>query len=115
MLYAILTVACLNHANILIHVFLLTNLLYFNYLGLSSPNDTRLGRRIEFFNEMALQFVTYHLALFPLAPTLEDEELAGYSMIGSVCFVFLVNLVLMVCLSVSELKRKLKLRKLKGA
>ena len=111
--YAILTISCVNNGNILIHVFLLTNLINFNYLGLSNPNDSILGRKMEFFNEFGLQFITYHLALFPLSPTLKDEELAGYSMIGAVGLVFLVNLIIMVVLSIVGLKRKLYLRRLK--
>ena len=54
MVYAILTVACVNNPNILIHVFLLTNILYTVYLGLSSPNDSPLGRRMEYLNEIGL-------------------------------------------------------------
>ena len=87
--------------------------MYIVYLGTISPNDTKLARRIEYFNESGLQFITYHLALFPLSLTVEDEELAGFSMIGSICFVFFVNLLIMVVVSIGALKRKLKLRGLK--
>ena len=52
--YAILTVACINNPNILIHVFLLTNIMYIVYLGLSMPNDSKLARRVEYFNESGL-------------------------------------------------------------
>ena len=113
LVYASLTVICIKQGNILIHVFLLTNLLYSKYLGLANPNDSLLGRRMEYFNEIGLQIVTYHLALFPLSPTLGDEELAGYSMIGAVGIVFTINLIVMVCLSIAGLRRKLYLRKLK--
>ena len=57
--------------------------------------------------------ITYHLALFPLAPTLDDEELAGWSMIGTIGAVFLINLIVMVCITIGGIKRKLYLRKLK--
>ena len=87
--------------------------MYIVYLGTISPNDTKLARRTEYFNESGLQFITYHLALFPLSLTVEDEELAGFSMIGSICFVFFVNLLIMVVVSIGALKRKLKLRGLK--
>lgn len=87
--------------------------MYVVYMGLTSPNETVLARRVEFFNESGLQFITYHLALFPLAPTVEDEELAGFSMIGAICLVFFVNLLIMVVVSIGGLKRKLKLRGLK--
>ena len=40
LMYAILTVVCIDNPNILIHVFLATNLLYVVYMGLVSPNDT---------------------------------------------------------------------------
>ena len=113
MLYAILTVACINNPNILIHVFLITNILYTVYLGLSNPNDTPLGRRMEFMNEIGLHLITYHLALFPLAPNSDDEALAGYSMIAAIGLVFVGNLVIMVWLSISGVKRKCYLRKLK--
>ena len=54
MAYAILTIACINNSNILIHVFLLTNMIYVVYLGNANPNDTPLGRRMEFMNEIGL-------------------------------------------------------------
>lgn len=54
LLYAILTVACIDHPNILIHVFLLTNLLYVVYFGWANPHDTAIGRRMEYFNEIGL-------------------------------------------------------------
>ena len=87
--------------------------MYVAYFGTTEPNDTTLARRVEYFNECGLQFITYHLAMFPLAPTVEDEELAGFSMIGSICLVFLSNLIVMVCVSIGAFKRKLKLRGLK--
>ena len=68
---------------------------------------------MEYMNEVGLQLITYHLALFPLAPTLDDEALAGWSMIGTVGAVFLINLVIMVCITIGGVKRKLYLRKLK--
>ena len=113
MMYAILTVACVNNPNILIHVFLITNILYTVYLGLSNPNDTPLGRRMEFMNEIGLQLVTYHLALFPLAPNSDDESLAGFSMVAAIGLVFVSNLIIMVWISISGVKRKCFLRKLK--
>ena len=57
--------------------------------------------------------ITYHLALFPLAPTLDDEALYGWSMIGTIGAVFLINLIIMVCITIGGIKRKLYLRKLK--
>ena len=113
MTYAILTITCINNPNILIHVFLLTNIFYFVYLGLASPNDTPLGRRVEFLNGIGLQLITYHLALFPLAPTLDDEALAGWSMIGTVGAIFVANLTIMVCITIGKLKRSCYLKKLK--
>ena len=115
MVYAILTISCINNPNILIHVFLLTNILYTVYLGLANPNDAPLGRRMELMNEIGLQLITYHLALFPLAPTLEDEELAGWSMIGTLAIVFLTNLFIMLAVTIGNLRRKCYLRKLKKA
>ena len=53
------------------------------------------------------------MALFPLAPTTADEELAGYSMIGCILMVFLANLSVMVVLTIVGVRRKLYLRKLK--
>ena len=89
MMYAIMTVACSNNPNILIHVFLITNVYYMVYVGYTEPHDTTVGRRQEFMIEIFLQITTYHLALFPLAPTLEDEQLAGWTMIGTLGAVFL--------------------------
>ena len=113
MVYAILTILCISNPNILIHVFLFTNLIYSLYLGLANPHDAPLGRRMEFINEIGLQLITYHLALFPLAPTLDDEELAGWSMIGTIGLVFAVNLVIMLGVTIGGVRRKLYLRKLR--
>ena len=87
--------------------------MYVVYTGNVGPNDTKLARRVEYMNESFLQITTYHLALFPLAPTLADEELAGWSMVATICTVFLCNLVVMLTLSICGVKRKLYLRKLK--
>lgn len=88
-------------------------MIYVAYLGYANTNDTPLARRMEYFNEIGLQVVTYHLTLFPLCLTLEDEEMLGWSMIGFVCFVFLVNMTIMIVLAVLAVKRKLYLNKLK--
>ena len=112
-LYAFLALICINNPNILIHVFLASNILFLVYLGLASPNDTTLARRIEIMNESFLQLTTYHLALFPLAPTLEDEKLAGWSMVGTIGAVFVINVLVMLVMSICGLRRKLYLRKLK--
>ena len=57
--------------------------------------------------------ITYHLALFPLAPNSDDETLAGFSMIAAIGLVFVSNLTIMIWLSISGVKRKCYLRKLK--
>ena len=113
LLYAVLTVVCINNPNILIHVFLATNILSAVYLGLTGPHDTKLGLRTEYLSECFLQLTTYHLALFPLAPTIADEELAGWSMVATVGAVFLINLCLMLYLSICGLRRRLYLRRLR--
>ena len=100
MVYAILTILCISNPNILIHVFLLTNILYIVYVGLVSPNDTVMSRRMEIFNESGLQLVTYHLALFPLAHSTDGEFDWGWSMVGTVGFVFAANLGVMVLVSI---------------
>ena len=68
---------------------------------------------MELLNESLLQLATYHLALFPLAPTLADEEFAGWSMVATICTIFLINLCVMLAVSIGALRRKLYLRKLK--
>ena len=113
-MYAILTIVCVQQPNILIHVFLLTNLIYVTYLGYTDTNDTPLARRMEILNEVGLQIITYHLALFPLCLTLEGEELLGWSMIGFVVFVFFVNMTVMIVLAIISIKRMLYLKKLKS-
>ena len=89
-----------------------SNVLYNTYLGWSGAHDTPLSRRTEFFNEIGLQIAAYHLALFPLL-SLDLEEKAGYSMIGVVAFVFMVNLGIILVMSIQSVKRKLYLSKLK--
>ena len=54
LMYGILTIACINNPNILIHVFLANNILYIMYMGQVSPNETQVSRRMEFFNECLL-------------------------------------------------------------
>ena len=51
--------------------------------------------------------------MFPHALTIEDEMLQGWVMIGSLSFVFTLNLMVMLITSIMNLKRKLRLRKLK--
>ena len=115
LLYAIITVTCLQNPNICIHVFLLSNLVYIFYFATARAHDTALSRRIEYFNEVGLQITTYHLALFPLAVTTADEEIFGWSMIGSVCAVFAINLIIILAITIATVKRKLYLKKLKKA
>ena len=106
MVYAILTLSCKNNPNICIHVFLLTNLVYLVYFGHARCHDSALARRMEFFNEVGLQLTTYHLALFPLLLTVEDETTMGWSMIGFICGVFFFNLAVIVVISIHAAKRK---------
>ena len=64
-------------------------------------------------NEIYLQLVTYHLALFPLMRTLKDEEIVGWFMIGTLGAVFICNILIMISVMIKALKRKLLLRKLR--
>lgn len=86
-------------------------LVYFNY---ARSHDTDISRRIELMNEISLQLITYHLALFPLALTLDDEEMFGWSMIGFIFANFFLNLSIILMITISALKRKLYLRGLKN-
>lgn len=52
--YAFLTVICRNNPNILIHMFLMSNLIYVVFLGVAEPNDEKLAKRLEYFNESGL-------------------------------------------------------------
>lgn len=113
LLYAVLVVVCINNPNILIHVYLLCNICYVVYLGVTEPNDSTVGRRVEYFNETGLQIITYHLALFPLALTVEGEEMLGWSMIACVVLVFAVNLGVMITLTIKNVKRKCFLKSLR--
>ena len=85
-------------------------LVYFNY---ARSHDTDVSRRIELMNEISLQLITYHLALFPLAQTLDDEEKFGWSMIGFIFANFFLNLSIILMITLSAMKRKLYLRGLK--
>ena len=67
MIYAILTATCLQNPNICIHIFLFSNIMYLVYFNYARSHDTDVSRRIELMNEISLQLITYHLALFPLA------------------------------------------------
>ena len=113
MVYAILTVSCKNNPNICIHVFLFTNLLYLVYFGHVRSHDSALARRMEFFNEVGLQLTTYHLALFPLMLTVQDESIAGWIMIAFICGIFFFNLTVIVVISVQAAKRNCYLSGLK--
>lgn len=111
--YVVLTLVCFDEPNVLIHAFLFSNLVYVGYMGAFRPQDSTMGRRMEYLNECGLQLITYHLALFPLSPSLDDENLAGFSMIGTVCAVFVGNLGVMIVMTLLGVKRKLYLRKLR--
>lgn len=53
-LYAFLTVICRDNPNILIHTFMMSNLMYVVFLGVAEPNDEKLAKRMEFMNESGL-------------------------------------------------------------
>ena len=112
MAYAVLTVVCESQPFILIHSFIATNILYWIYLGYSSPNDTKLARRMEYFNEFGLQVITYHLGVF-LATKVEAEFIYGWSMIGMVGLVFVGNITVVIIVSLAGIFRKIKLCSLK--
>ena len=113
LIYSVITVSCLNNPNICIHVFLLTNVLYIDYLGYSRPHDTKLSRNIEIMNEVGLQLCTYHLCLFPLVLNLDDEYHFGTSMIYCVGGILGINLLIIMSITFSAVKRKLYLKGLK--
>ena len=50
-----------------------------------------------------------------MALSLDDEEMFGWSMIGFVCGIFVLNLMVIVAITIITLKRSLYLRKLKNA
>ena len=114
MIYAILTATCLQNPNICIHIFLFSNIMYLVYFNYARSHDTDISRRIELMNEISLQLITYHLALFPLALTLDDEEMFGWSMIGFIFANFFLNLSIILMITISAMKRKLYLRGLKN-
>ena len=113
LIYSVITVTCLNNPNICIHVFLLTNVLYTVYLGYSRPHDTPMSRKIEFFNEAGQQLCTYHLCLFPLVISLDDEYHFGTSMIYVTGGILAINLLIIMYVSCGAVRRKLYLRGLK--
>ena len=53
--------------------------------------------------------------MFPLSPTVKDEEDLGWSMAGCVGAILVGNLALLVTMSILELKRKLRLKKARKA
>ena len=113
MSFAILTVMCDSQPFILIHSFIITNILYWIYLGYSRPNETKLARRMDYFNEFGLQIITYHLGVFYHATEVEAEANYGWSMIGMVGLVFVCNLIVVILMSLASIIRKLKLVMLK--
>ena len=68
---------------------------------------------MEFFNEFGLQVITYFLAVFPHSVTVADEMLCGWIMIGVVGFVFVSNFMVMICATLINLKRKIRMKRLK--
>ena len=113
LIYSVITVSCLNNPNICIHVFLLLNVLYTDYLGYSRPHDTNISRRIEVMNEVGLQLCTYHLCLFPLSISLDDEYHFGTSMIYCVGGILAINLIIIMRITFGAVKRKIYLKGLK--
>ena len=109
-MYALFTVILKDHPTILIHTFLAFNLVYWVYLGYARPNDTKQARNMEFFNEFGLQVITYNLAAFPHALTAADEAFQGWIMIAVIGIVFASNLVVMVVMTLTQLKRKFRLK-----
>ena len=94
-------------------MFLFTNLLYIIYFGYANPHEGKVHRRMEYFNEISLQLTSYHLCLFPIVQTLEDEQMFGWSMIGFIVGIFALNLIAVLVMAIITIKRKLYLRKLR--
>ena len=88
-------------------------MVYIAYFGSARPLATTLARRLEYFNEIFLQLASYHLILYPLSVSLEDEKIMGWSMIGFIVSVFTVNLGVILVINFIALKRKLYLQRLK--
>lgn len=113
LLFAAITVLLLDEPNLGLHIFIFSNAIYIVYFGTAQPHDSTLARRLEYFNEVALQLTVYHFSLFPLAVSLEDEKMMGWSMIGFVGSIFIFNLGVILVSNCLALKRKLYLRRLK--
>ena len=52
--------------------------------------------------------------MFYAATTLDDEELFGWTLIGTICVVFITNLVVMTVITIQGVKRKLYVKKMKA-
>ena len=111
--FATITVFLLDFPHLAAQLFCLSNIVYISYFGFARPHDTTLSRRLEYFNEVFLQLASYHLILFPLSVSLEDEQVMGWTMIGFIVSVFIVNLTVILVINILTLKRKLYLRRLK--
>ena len=68
---------------------------------------------MEYLNEMGLQLTTYHLYMFYMVARLDDEEFLGWTMVGTICAIFVVNLIVMTVLSILTIKERLHRRKLR--
>ena len=114
---------------ILSGLILFLNLVYLGYFFVAHPNNTPQMKYSEFGNEVLLQIVSYHLLLSAFRHNYKSESgvndsmetvaslmydnVLGWSMIGWIVFLQVVNLVAIVGNFVKEIYWKWHLKNLK--
>lgn len=111
--FALTTVFFFEHPSMLAHVLIFMNIVHMIYMGQTRPHITRFARVKDVFNESCLQAVSVLIGMIPVTLTSEDESLVGWFVIQVISLVFFVNLVVIFVLGVLDVKRRLRLKKLK--
>ena len=101
--------------SLIIHFFIYSSLFYLIYLGFGKPHQLPFQWRLELINEFMLLESFYFFVLYTgLIHDRETLDMVGTWHIVLLGFLFLVNLVVIVCIVVSDLSFKLRIRKLKS-
>ena len=84
------------------------------YIGYTEYYETHFAKRLEIVNESIFVLIQYCIVLLVnLVYELDVREQIGNIIIGLTAFLFTMNMVVIVYVSIRALKRKLYLRNLK--
>ena len=108
-LFVALSFALFNYPSIQTQLQLFTIVLYLTYVSFGVIYDSPVTRNMEFFNEIVFLVSTYHMMLYVSPWLLADRASLGWSLIGTIVFMIVVNYCIIFGMAVRDLKAKLRM------